>query len=151
MLSHISNLDSWAYLNVNYLQQFALWPTNFFFPPNIRVGFASQKFWKTNFLVRFGRNLHKKGTKKLFSRKKLWMKRLSGVRKEQDCLGKPNKFHSFVTKAYYSIMTSSNGFGTLKYRLLKWLPIHSWYRNFLIIKTSKSYARKSTQFGNIFL
>lgn len=52
ILSNISNLDSWAYLNVNYLQQFSLWPIKLFFPPNIRVVFASEKFWKTNFLIR---------------------------------------------------------------------------------------------------
>jgi hypothetical protein len=79
------------------------------------------------------------------------MKRLFGARKERDCLGKPQKFHSCVTWVYYFIMTSSDGFGILKCRLLKWLPIHSWYRNFLTIKTSKILCqKKSTYFGNIF-
>jgi hypothetical protein len=52
MSSHISNLDSWTYLNINYLKQFTLWLIKLFFPPNIRVVFASEKFWKPVFLIR---------------------------------------------------------------------------------------------------
>ena len=48
MLSHISNLDSWSYLNMNYLQ-FTLGLTKLFFP-NIRVVFASERVLETKSL-----------------------------------------------------------------------------------------------------
>jgi hypothetical protein len=56
-------------------------------------------FYQKGFANKIGydldRNLQKK--KRLVGRKRLWIRRLSGDRKEQDYLGKPKKVHSSVT------------------------------------------------------
>ena len=64
--------------------------------PNIRVQFASNRLQNKlldNILTGI---CTKKGKKKFFGRKKLWIKCMSGVAKGKDCLGKTNKFHSCV-------------------------------------------------------